>query len=69
MMIAGNNAVANLKKTKISSASKKAPAKKAAAARKASPLDLTPVETIRIPPEDVDNLKALRLFVQAYEKL
>ena len=55
--------------TKTLPASKNAPAKKKAAARRFSVLDRTPVETIRIPPEDVDNLEALRLFAQAYEKL
>ena len=55
--------------TKTPPASKKAPAKKRMATKRVSALDRTPVETIRIPPEDVDNLEALRLFAQAYEKL
>jgi hypothetical protein len=57
------------KKTRTASAAKNAPAKKAVAAKKTSTRSRTPVETIRIPPEDVGNLEALRLFVKAYEKL
>jgi hypothetical protein len=56
-------------KTKITPAPRKASAKKPATAKKAPALDLTPVETIRIPPEDAPSLEALRLFVKAYEKL
>lgn len=55
------------KKSRTSPAPKKAPAKRAA--KKASPLDLTPVETIRISSDDAASLEALRLFVKVYEKL
>jgi hypothetical protein len=60
------------KKTKATSAPKKARARharKGAVAKKASAFDRGPAETIRIPPEDVENLEALRLFAKAYEKL
>jgi hypothetical protein len=56
-------------RTKTSPAPQKASARKAATAKKAPALDLTPVETIRIPPEDAPSLEALRLFMKAYEKL
>jgi hypothetical protein len=68
-LMLGGGIDAMAKNTKTLSSSKKAQAPKRAAAKRGSALDRTSVETIRIPPEDVDNLEALRLFVQAYEKL
>jgi hypothetical protein len=50
-------------------APRKVPARKTATAKKAPALDLTPVETIRIPPEDAPSLEALRIFAKVYEKL
>ena len=61
--------MANGKKAKTSSVPKKKPAQWTMTAEEDYALDLTPVETIRLSPEDAKSLEALRLFVKAYEKL
>ncbi len=57
------------RKVKTSPAVRKASAKRAVTAKKASALDLSPVETIRLSPEETKSLGALRLFAKVYEKL
>jgi hypothetical protein len=62
--------MASRKNAKTSPAPEKASARRLAAAKKkASALDLTPVETIRLSPEETKSLGALRLFAKVYEKL
>jgi hypothetical protein len=62
------SAMAN-RKAKTTPAPKRAPARRAGTAKKTSASDLTPVETIRLSPEETKSLGALRLFAQVYEKL
>ena len=59
------------KETKTSPDPKKASAKRAMDDEEASAFDLTPVETIRLSPEDASSkfAEVLRMFMQAYEDL